>query len=128
MLRTLQRFRVFGGRVASVKTRATFAAGIDGLRPRPGSSSKPSSPRSAKRVDHSETRFAVVFSRAAATVTLTPSSRSRTMLARSRSRTVLVVARDRRRSSSMTVRSACKRLIGRAIRVMLPANQSSRRY
>ena len=39
MLRTLQRKHVFGGRVASVTTRSTWAAwaaGIDGLLPAPG--------------------------------------------------------------------------------------------
>lgn len=42
MLRTLQRFRPFGGRVASVMTRATLASGKDGLRPWPPLSARPS--------------------------------------------------------------------------------------
>ena len=35
-------------------TRATFAAAIEALRPRPGSSASPSRPDLAKRVDHIE--------------------------------------------------------------------------
>jgi hypothetical protein len=35
MLRTLQRLRFFGGRVASVTTRSIFLSAIDGLRLRP---------------------------------------------------------------------------------------------
>jgi hypothetical protein len=45
------------------------------------------------------------------------------MSARSRSRTVLVDARDLRRNSATTPGSACKRLIGRAIPVILHPNQ-----
>jgi len=123
MLRTLQRLRPFGGRVTSVTTRSTFFVGIEGLRPRPAASSSPASPRVSKRFDHVETRFAVVFNRSAISATPRPSSRRRIISARSRSRTMLVLARDRRRKSSTTAGSACKRLIGRAIQVIPPANQ-----
>src|SRR3954452_21376779 len=51
-----------GGRVASVTTRATFAAGIDALRPRPGLSASPSKPDASKRTHHSDTRLGVVLS------------------------------------------------------------------
>ena len=113
--RILQRLLPCGGRVASVMTRATFAAEIEALRPRPGSSASPSRPDLAKRVDHIETRFDVVLSRSATASTPRPSMRSRMMLARSRSRIPIVVDRERRRSSAITSGSACSRLIGRAI-------------
>jgi hypothetical protein len=70
MLRTRQRLRPFGGRVTSVTTRSIFFAGIEGLRPRPAASSRPASPRISKRLDHTETRFAVVFNRTAISATL----------------------------------------------------------
>src|SRR5205823_8808481 len=65
MLRTLQRVQPFGGRVTSVTMRSIFLAGIEGLRPRPAASSRPASPRVSKRLDHIETRFAVVSNRTA---------------------------------------------------------------
>lgn len=55
----LQRLLPGGGRVASVMTRATFAAAIEALRPRPGRSVRPSMPDLAKRPDHVETRCGV---------------------------------------------------------------------
>src|SRR5204862_2785387 len=55
MLRTLQRLRLLGGRVASVMTRAILAAGKDGLRPRPPLSASPSSPAFSIRDDQIET-------------------------------------------------------------------------
>src|SRR6185436_14114765 len=55
MLRTLQRFRFFGGRVASVTTRSIFFSVIDGLRPRPLLSLRPSRPCASKRADHVDT-------------------------------------------------------------------------
>jgi hypothetical protein len=113
--RILQRLLPGGGRVASVMTRATFAAEIEALRPRPGSSASPSRPDLAKRVDHMETRFEVVLSRSATASTPSPSMRSRMMLARSPSRIPIVVDRERRRSSAITPGSACSRLIGRPI-------------
>jgi hypothetical protein len=116
----LQRVLGFGGRVASVMTRATLASGSEGLRPRPGSSSRPSKPCRSNRFVHVETRLGVVPSFSAAAVTDSPSSRASTISARSRSRTVLVLARDRRRNSFTTSASAAIRLIGRAIRVILP--------
>ena len=67
-----------------------------------------------------ETRLGVVPSFSAAAVTDSPSSRASTISARSRSRTVLVLARDLRRNSFTTSASAAIRLIGRAIRVILP--------
>jgi hypothetical protein len=63
IVRKLQRVRISGGRVASVITRATFAAGIECLRRRPILSSSPARPRSSKRFDLIETRFGVVPSR-----------------------------------------------------------------
>src|ERR1700724_286356 len=48
----LQRVLPCGGRVASVTTRATFEFEIDGLRPRPGLSSRPARPDVSKRPDH----------------------------------------------------------------------------
>ena len=115
---TLQRLLPGGGRVASVMTRATFAAAIEVLRPRPGRSARPSRPDLAKRPDHVETRFAAVLSRSATASTPRPSSRSRMMLARSRSRTPIVADRDQRRSSPTTQGAASSRLLGRAIRAV----------
>ena len=65
MLRTLQRFRFFGGRVASVTTRSIFFSVIDGLRPRPLLSLRPSRPCASKRADHVDTVGIDVFSRLA---------------------------------------------------------------
>src|ERR1700757_2165470 len=67
-----QRRLPFGGRVASVTTRATLASGIDALRPRPGLSASPSRPDLSKRTHHVETRFGVVFNCSATASTPTP--------------------------------------------------------
>ena len=107
----LQRVRPAGGQVASLITRATVAAGIEALRPRPGRSSRPARPDRSNRRDQIETRFGVVCNRAATAATLRPSSRNTIMLARSRSRTPIVVACDRRRSSAATTGSATTSLI-----------------
>ena len=58
--------RPSGGRVASVMTRSIFAAGMDGLRPRPALSLRPSSPKRSKRFDHIDTVGIDVFIRPAA--------------------------------------------------------------
>src|ERR1700757_3774982 len=124
----LQRVLPCGGRVASVMTRATFAFEIDGLRPRPGLSSRAARPDVSKHTDHSETRLGVVFRRSPPTSTPTPASRSRMMLALSLSRAPMVLDRDRRRSSFTTFGSAYSRLIGRAIPAILPANHIASGY
>ena len=121
--RMLQRRLPSGGRVVSVSTRASFASGIDALRPRPGLSANPSRPEISKRLDHVETRFGVVFSCSATAWTPTPASRSRMMSARSRSRTSTVADRDRRRSSLTALGSACSRSIGRPAKAVLPKTQ-----
>ena len=61
MLRSSNAGGFFGGLVASVIIRLIFFAAIDGLRPRPPLSSRPSSPRSAKRQDHVDTSGIDVF-------------------------------------------------------------------
>jgi hypothetical protein len=131
MLRTLQRLQPFGGRVTSPTTRATFASDMEGRRPRPGLSSRPARPWFSKRFDQVETRFAVVPSSSATVSTLTPFMRSRMIDARSCSRTVLVAALALRCSSLTTCASACKRLIGRAIRQIpsqITLRADTRRY
>src|SRR5688572_31826814 len=57
IVRRLQRVLGFGGRVASVMTRATLASGSEGRRPRPVSSSRPSKPCCSNRFVHVETRL-----------------------------------------------------------------------
>src|SRR3954462_1342440 len=66
-----------GGRGAAVTTRATFAAGIDALRPRPGLSASPSKPDASKRTHPSDTRLGVVLSCPATASTPPPASRRR---------------------------------------------------
>ena len=66
--------------------------------------------------------------RSATAPTPTPSSRSGMIWARSRSRTPMAVDRGRRRRSFTTSDSPCSRLIGRAIRAILLANQLQGRY
>src|SRR5208337_27304 len=85
-VRTLQRLRPSGGQVASVMTRSIFAAGMDGLRPRPILSLRPSSPNRSKRFDHIDTVGIDVFIRPATSSILKPSSRNRMILDRKRSR------------------------------------------
>ena len=60
-------------------TRATFAAAIEALRPRPGSSASPSRPDLAKRADHMETRFGRRVQPFGNGFDAEPSSRSRTI-------------------------------------------------
>src|ERR1700758_2262031 len=121
----LQRRLPFGGRVASVTTRATLASGIDALRPRPGLSASPSRPDLSKRTHHAEARFDVILLRFEGVGVDAVAEQLNTTLARSRSRTPMVVERDRRRSSFTTSGPACSRLIGRPIPTILPAAQPS---
>jgi hypothetical protein len=115
MLRTLQRVRVFGGRVTSLTTRSIFLAGIEGLRPRPVLSLSPTRPDFSKRLDHIETVGIDVPIRSATSAIFRPSSRSRMICARKRSRCALVDALARRSSSARTSALAATVLIGRAI-------------
>ena len=121
MLRTLQRLRLFGGRVTSVMTRATLASGKDGLRPCPPLSARPSSPAFSNRDDQIETVRIDVLMRAATSSIFIPSRRSRMILARNRSRCSVERPLARRRSSNLTSSLAQSTLIGRAMSRILPA-------
>jgi hypothetical protein len=115
MLRTLQRLRFFGGRVASVTTRSIFFAVIDGLRPRPLLSLRPSRLCASKRLDHIDTVGIDVFSCLATVSIFSPSRRSRMIFARKRSRCALVRALALRCSSARISAPAVMTLMGRAI-------------
>ena len=99
MVRTLQRVRGFGGRVASVMTFSTLPAGIHRGRPRPFLSRNPSKPSRSKRCDHLFTQGTLTPSSSASCACLTPSERRSTIVARRLSRTDTVGAFTRRCNS-----------------------------
>jgi hypothetical protein len=115
ILRTLQRRRPLGGRVASEMTRATLFSGSEGLRPRPTLSVRPARPDRSKRDDQIETVRVDVFIRAATSLILTPFRRSRMIPARKRSRCSLACPLARRRNSALTSSLADRTSTGRAM-------------
>src|ERR1700722_16695009 len=115
ILRTLQRRRPLGGRVASEMTRATLFSGSEGLRPWPTLSVRPARPDRSKRDDQIETVRVDVFIRAATSLILTPFRRSRMIPARKRSRCSLACPLARRRNSALTSSLADRTFTGRAM-------------
>src|SRR5262249_14788709 len=100
---------------SSLMTRSSFLAGIDGLRPRPALSARPSRPNFSKRLDHVDTVGIDVPTRAATSLILRPSSRNRIILARLRSQRPPAESLAPRSSSARTSLSAFTTLKGLAI-------------
>ena len=116
MVRTLHRWRGWGGWVARVITCSTVCAGIEAGRPRPFRSSRPSNPSRSKRWDHLFTQALLTPSCLATCCWVMPSPRRNTMAARRLSRWA-VVGELRRRWSSVRSVSVISRIdTGRAMR------------
>ena len=122
MLRTLQRLHPAGGRVARLMTCSTLSNGNHGLRPRPGLSCNPSSPRSSNRWDHLQTQGRLTLSSRATSDSRNPVPRSKTISARRLSRRGVVLARARRVSSFFSSAVSSKSVIGLAISPSCPRN------
>src|SRR5215469_7663809 len=102
----------------SVMTLRTFSGSSHGLRPRPGTSFRPSMPFSSNRDDHSETVLTLTPSSAATDCSLRPSARSRMIRARNASRWRLVGDLTRRRSTVLSSGVSSMTETGRAIAVV----------
>ena len=99
IVRQLQRACIASGVTAFSKTTRTASGGKDGLRPRPGASSRPARRRARKRWHQSFTVTRDTPSRTAICACVMPAARSRIISALWRSRTAIVVARVRRAAS-----------------------------
>ena len=102
ILRTLQRLFPRGGWVTRVMTCSIFSEGIEGFRPLPGASFKPSIPFSKKRLVHFETQTWLTPDFFTTSSCDFPSARSNTISARRLSRFDVVTLRTRRSSSTLS--------------------------